>query len=148
MMASRAWHVSSAHVRPVSVVEEGWPAHMAQQLKQWTLEEVHSLPDDGNKYELIRGQLFVSPAPAPDHEVIAYRLRRLLTPYVEAQQLGIVQGPRAVARVAGSDVDPDLMVRREPQRGTRWKLWPIPILVIEILSPYTRRRDLADKRSF
>lgn len=122
--------------------------HMAQKLKQWTLEEVHSLPDDGNKYELVRGQLFVTPAPTPDHEVIAYRLRCVLSPYVEAQHLGIVQGPRAVVRVAGSEVEPDLMVRRKPEHSVDWDEWPMPILVIEILSPFTRRRDLVDKRSF
>ena len=27
--------------------------HLPPQLKQWTLDEVHSLPDDGNKYELV-----------------------------------------------------------------------------------------------
>lgn len=35
--------------------------HMATVTKQWTLEEVHSLPDDGNKYELVRGELFAGP---------------------------------------------------------------------------------------
>jgi len=36
--------------------------HAARQLEQCTLEEVHSLPDDGYKYELVRAQLFVTPA--------------------------------------------------------------------------------------
>jgi len=131
-----------------SFAEDGWPVHMAQTLKQWTLDEVHSLPDDGNKYELIRGQLFVTPAPTPDHELIAARLDRILNRYVEAQGLGDVFRPRAVLRHAGSEAEPDIMVRREPKRGTPWELWPIPILVVEIISPYTRRRDLTDKRSF
>ena len=35
--------------------------HMANRVrKKWTLEELHSLPDDGNKYELIHGELFVT----------------------------------------------------------------------------------------
>lgn len=122
--------------------------HMAQQLKQWTLDEVHSLPDDGNKYELVRGQLFVTPAPAPDHERVAARLHEVLAPYVRTQAVGKLYTPRAVLRVAGSEVEPDIMVRREPERRTPWERWPIPILVIEIISPYTRRRDLTDKRSF
>ena len=122
--------------------------HMAQQLKQWTLEEVHSLPDDGNKYELVRGQLFVTPVPSPAHELIALRLGEVLFPYVASQHLGGVQFPRAVLRFAGSETEPDLMVRHIPERDIAWENWPTPILVIEILSPYTRRRDLADKRSF
>jgi len=40
------------------------------------------------------------------------------------------------------------MVRAIPERDVAWERWPTPILVIEIVSPYTRRRDLADKRSF
>ena len=39
----------------------------ATQSRVWTLEEVHSLPDDGNKCELIRGELFVTPRPTHGH---------------------------------------------------------------------------------
>ena len=46
--------------------------------KVWTLEELHSLPDDGNKYELVHGELFVTPPPTVDHEEIAARLDRVL----------------------------------------------------------------------
>jgi hypothetical protein len=37
--------------------------HMATATKRWTLEELHSLPDDGNKYELVRGELYVTHLP-------------------------------------------------------------------------------------
>lgn len=33
--------------------------HMATKVKRWTIEELHSLPEDGNTYELIHGELFV-----------------------------------------------------------------------------------------
>jgi Uma2 family endonuclease len=36
---------------------------VAIKTKRWTLAEVHRLPDDGNKYELVRGELFVTPPP-------------------------------------------------------------------------------------
>src|SRR3954464_1486124 len=88
---------SSAHVRThVHIAEEGFAMHMATKLKRWTLEELHSLPDDGNKYELIHGELFVTPAPSDGHETISARLTRMLDPYVEAQGLGFVYRPRAV----------------------------------------------------
>lgn len=54
--------------------------------KQWTLEEVHSLPDDGNKYELIRGELFVTPPPNVPHEDIGAILNAILAPYVDDEQ--------------------------------------------------------------
>lgn len=121
---------------------------MATVTKQWTLEEVHSLPDDGNKYELVRGELFVTPPPTDPHETVGARLARIIDPYVEAHGLGLVYHPRAVMRFEGSEVEPDLMVR-QPQDavGATWDGAPVPILVIEILSPSTRRRDQVQKRS-
>ena len=122
---------------------------MAPTTKQWTLEELHSLPDDGNKYEIIDGELFVTPPPNADHETILARLTRLLEPFVAAQELGFVYHPRAVLRIAGSEVEPDLMVRRPPARkGTDWSDLPLPILIVEVLSPSTRRRDRQHKRDF
>lgn len=122
--------------------------------KKWTLEEVHSLPDDGNKYELIHGELFVTPAPTDDHETIIARLNRILDPYVAAQRLGYVYRPRAVFRVQHgkkdfSEVEPDLMVR-QPDRtvGNNWERAPKPSLIVEVASPSTRRRDHEHKRNF
>ena len=123
--------------------------HMATKLKRWTLEELHSLPDDGNKYELIRGGLFLTPAPTDDHETILARLTRLLDRFVEANDLGLVYHPRAVLRFEGSEVEPDLMVRQEvPGLGNAWERAPLPILIVEVLSPTTRRRDQNQKKDF
>ena len=123
--------------------------HMATEARPWTLEEVHRLPDDGNKYELVRGELFVTPAPSVDHETIIARLARLFEPYVAANQLGLVYRPRAVLRFEGSEVEPDLMVRQPPsERRLTWEHVSVPVLVIEVLSPYTRRRDRGPKRDF
>jgi Uma2 family endonuclease len=122
--------------------------HMATKTKRWTLDEVHSLPDDGNKYELVRGALFVTPAPTTDHETVLARLTRLLDPYVATNGLGLVYHPRAVFQFEGSEVEPDLMVRQPPARKrTAWKDAPLPILMVEVFSPYTRRRDQIEKRS-
>jgi Uma2 family endonuclease len=121
---------------------------MVATLKRWTLEEVHSLPDDGNKYELVRGELFVTPPPNVEHETIAARLSRVLDRYVEAQGLGLVYRARAVMRFEGSEVEPDLMVRLPNARGAKdWDESPSPILIVEIQSPSTRRRDNVQKRA-
>lgn len=120
---------------------------MATVTKRWTLDELHSLPDDGNTYELVRGALFVTPAPTPTHETVCVRLRRILDRYVESEKLGVVYTPRAVLRFQDSEVEPDLMVR-EPHTGdsSTWSSAPIPSLVVEVTSPTTRRRDLNEKR--
>ena len=87
--------------------------HTPSAVKHWTLEEVHNLPDDGNRYEL-----------------------------------GLVYHPRAVMRFAGSEVEPELMVRAlHPGNRPDWDDAPIPILIVEILSLSTRRRDQVKKRS-
>jgi Uma2 family endonuclease len=117
--------------------------------KRWTLGELHSLPDDGNKYELIRGVLFVTPPPTDEHETIAARLTRLLDPFVERNGLGYVYHPKSVFRYRGSEVEPDLMVRAahaNPRAG--WDKAPKPLLIVEIASPSTWRRDREHKREF
>jgi Uma2 family endonuclease len=120
---------------------------MATETKRWTLEELHSLPDDGNKYELVRGELFVTPAPTNDHETITALLTRVLVPYVTAHGLGLVFHARAIMRHDGSEVEPDLMVRQKHVGHQReWDDAPTPILVVEVLSPSTRRRDHGPKR--
>lgn len=121
---------------------------MATEIRPWTLDELHRLPDDGNKYELVRGELFVTPAPAPDHEIILANLTRCLGSFVTEHGLGAVFHPRAVVRFGGSEVEPDLMVRRPAPTGTPWEKWPTPILVVEVISPTTRRRDHEQKRDF
>lgn len=122
---------------------------MATITRLWTLEELHSLPDDGNKYELIDGELFVTPAPAPHHEEILARLSSILLPYVSVQRLGRVDHPRSVVRHRDSEVEPDLIVRQStPARDTAWEDMPTPLLIVEVVSPYTRRRDHMHKRDF
>ena len=116
--------------------------------KRWTLDELHNLPDDGNKYEVVRGDLFVTPAPSGRHESILAALSALLTPYVVANKLGLVYHPRAVFRFEDSEVEPDLMVR-QPWRAanTDWTTAPLPSLIVEVLSSSTRHRDRKEKRT-
>ncbi len=122
---------------------------MATKLKRWTLEEVHGLPDDGNKYELVGGDLFVTPPPTDDHETILAKLSDALSAYVRAQGIGLVYHPRAVLRFRGSEAEPDLMVRPpSPKKRTSWEKVPRPILVVEVHSDTTRRRDRVQKKRF
>ena len=120
---------------------------MAANTKRWTLGELHRLPDDGNKYEVVRGELFVTPAPTAEHEELAAVLANLLRQYADQCQLGRVYTPRAVIQLRHSEVEPDIMVRpRMPGPPSSWRKAPIPMLVVEILSDSTRRRDHLQKR--
>ncbi|MGH7617593.1 MAG: Uma2 family endonuclease, partial [Gemmatimonadaceae bacterium] len=95
------------------------------------------------------GELFVTPAPNEEHETIGARLSHILVPYVTRQKLGLVYRPRAVVQRRKSEVEPDLMVRAERmRRKNSWRGAPVPILVVEIVSPTTRRRDHIKKRKY
>ena len=122
---------------------------MATETKPWTLQELDRLPDDGNRYEVVWGELYVTPAPSNTHEMVAAELSRVLGPYVQANGLGIVLHPRAVIQRQKSQLEPDLMVRaRWRSNNERWVDAPLPILVVEVLSATTHWRDVGRKREF
>ena len=121
---------------------------MALPAQKWTLAEMHSLPDDGNKYELVSGVLLVTPAPSPGHERIANAVADCLKPYVDRERLGEIFRPRAVFRLEGSETEPDVMVRPRAPRDADWEEMPRPILLVEVISPTSRRHDLSTKRSW
>lgn len=107
------------------------------------------MPDDGNRYELVDGERFVTPAPSPAHEALAAELLFLLVPYVLSQKPERVCTPRSVARQQGSEVEPDMMVRpASPTRPQTWVEMPPPLLVVTLVSRTTRRRDHEQKRAF
>lgn len=112
----------------------------------WTYEDYLRLPEDGNRYEVIRGHLFVTPPPIYDHQFVLWSLGQTLGRFVHEHRLGIVlTAPFAVrlpARI-GNPVEPDLVFLRTEQRprsGDRF-FQGTPDLVLEVLSPSTRRRD-------
>lgn len=115
----------------------------------WTREEVLALPDDGNRYELVDGELLVSPAPRGLHQRGVLGLYRVTDPYVRRHRLGgTVLSPADLDLSSGQLVQPDLFVGamidgREP---VEWDEFSIPILVAEVLSPSTARYDRIVKR--
>ena len=121
--------------------------HMALSTRPWTRADLDRLPDDGNRYELLEGELLVTPPPSAEHQEIVEWLADKLFPFVKAHGLGKLRFPRGVVVIDGSQVEPDLSVRADaPLRG--WENNPLPLLVIEVLSASTRRRDLGKKRDF
>lgn len=120
---------------------------MALKVHRWTRADLPSLPDDGNRYEVLDGTLFVTPLPAPAHQRIAFNLMHLLEPYVIRHGLGTVLGPSAVV-FGDNELQPDVaVIPIGPHDLPReWKLVPRALLVIEVLSPTTRQRDLSLKR--
>jgi Uma2 family endonuclease len=115
---------------------------------RWTYDEFARLPDDGNRYEVIGGELYVSPAPAPIHQKAAMRIGAALETFLAAHELGEVFGPLDVLFDEGDYLQPDLVfVRRDRlDRVTDRGAEAAPDLVVEVLSPQTALRDRGIKR--
>lgn len=120
---------------------------MAIKTRIWTRADLARMPDDGNRYEVVRGELFVTPAPSTRHQQLVYELVRLLRPYVESHGIGEVhQAPSAVV-FEGSEVQPDVIVRATVRPlPEKWEHMPTPLLSVETTSSSTRRRDAGPKR--
>ncbi len=56
----------------------------------WTAEMVRQLPDDGNRYEVVHGELLVTPAPRLNHQLLATRASVALGNYLAEEPVGIV----------------------------------------------------------
>ena len=121
---------------------------MAIRTKRWTRGDLARLPDDGNRYEVLDGELFVTPQAAHDHQRVALLLAMALEPWCVAHGLGYVVGPGALIW-RQNELQPDVQVvpgRYEDLAGQEWKELPRPLLVAEVLSDSTQRRDLGKKR--
>jgi Uma2 family endonuclease len=115
----------------------------------WTVERALALPEDGNRYEVLDGELFVTPAPSWGHQSLLAMLFRRLGQYVDDHRLGwtrwspadIVFSPRRL-------LQPDLFVVpwREDGPPKTWSEVKSLLLVVEVLSPSTARADRHRKR--
>jgi Uma2 family endonuclease len=117
--------------------------------RRWTYEEFAQLPDDGNRYEVIAGELYVTPAPTTLHQKVVVRIVHALEQFVEQHGLGeVFVGPIDVLFEEGNYLAPDLVFVRKDRveivsdRG----LEGAPDLVVEVLSPGTAKRDRGIKR--
>ena len=122
---------------------------MALSTHRWTRADLERLPDDdGNRYEIIDGELLVTPAPRPAHGAIVTELGSALSAC--CRRIGLtVSTARPAIVTPDSHVEPDIVVRgRTVPPPDRWDDAPLPVLVVEVLSESTRRNDRIRKRRF
>ncbi len=113
-----------------------------------TVDELDQFPDDGKRREIIAGELYVSPAPAREHQKLAGQLFLLFHQAIELSGWGEVYFAPVDVRFSINDqVQPDLLVirkeRREIYRGNT--VYGAPDVVVEILSPSNRTYDEVEK---
>ncbi|MFL5801563.1 MAG: Uma2 family endonuclease [Roseiflexaceae bacterium] len=114
---------------------------------RWTTADLDVLPDDGKRYEIIDGELFVTTQPHWRHQFICTRLGRLLDEWSERTDAGLTLAAPGVIFAEDDAVAPDLVwVRRDRLAAVLdedGKLYAAPDLIVEVLSPGTtnERRD-------
>ena len=107
--------------------------------REWTVDDLEALPDDGLRYELYDGMLIVSASPTHQHQGFLLAMYRLLYAACPAE-FRVFVAPLDFQPTPHRSFQPDAMVVRRDALG-RGKITDPPVLVVEVLSPSTRIRD-------
>lgn len=117
--------------------------------REWTAEMVRAIPDDNNRYQVVDGELFVTPAPTWRHGDIVLEFALTLSEFLRRNPVGHLKiSPQDVELDYRTLVEPDLFVVPLVD-GKKPRLWNDVrelLLVIEVLSPSTARLDRRVKR--
>lgn len=118
----------------------------------WTVDMLDALPDDGQRYELIDGELFVTPSPGYWHQFVLGELYVRVHAYLRGSSIGrVLFSPSDIRRddVSRNRVQPDLYVLRL-QDGVK-PAYPFGLgdllLAVEVASPGNPRYDYHTKRT-
>ena len=117
---------------------------------KYTYEDLQAFPEgDGKRYEIIDGDLLVTPAPLSEHQLVLGNLYWWLRSYLEKNPMGrALFAPTDVVLSEFNVVEPDLLFLSNARRDrlTRKNIQGAPDLVVEVLSESTRRTDEVRKR--
>ena len=122
---------------------------MPAEITEWTAEMARALPDDGNRYEVLDGELFVTPAPKRDHQRLVGELFVRLREYVRQNTLGeVLFSPADIEFSRRRLLQPDLFVVPDTggAKSREWSDIKTLLLAVEVLSPSTARPDRHRKR--
>ena len=114
-----------------------------------TIEDYQRFPDDGKRHEIIDGEHYVTPAPNLRHQAISRNLTILIGSFLRDHPLGrLFAAPCDVYLSRFDVVEPDLLFVSSAKNDLLAAngIQGAPDLVIEILSPGTRRTDERTKR--
>jgi len=120
------------------------------EVRGMTYDDYCLLPDDRNRYEVIEGELTVSPSPNFRHQDTVWNLGQIMRAYAKEHKLGVVVGaPMDVILEPNTIVQPDLLfIRRENMEIiTELNIQGSPDLCIEVLSRSTGLHDRHTKKA-
>lgn len=115
---------------------------------EWTADMARALPDDGQRYEVLDGELFVTPAPQPRHQWVIGALYRALFDHCDGHRIGrVMLSPADIELSTRRLVQPDLFVAPwTASVPASWREIRSLVLAVEVLSPGTARADRHVKR--
>jgi Uma2 family endonuclease len=113
--------------------------------REATLADWEATPDDGRRYELIEGTIYVSPAPMTPHQRCLLRLARLLEDACPPRHEVFIE-PVDLRLQNQQMVEPDLVVAPYSSDVVKHLVLPV-LLVVEIVSPGSRYHDTVRKRA-
>lgn len=116
---------------------------------QLTYDDYCLLPADGKRHEIIEGEHYLTPASFIRHQAIVTRLTRMLDEHVDEKCLGtVLTSPVDVVLSPTNVVQPDIVFVASARRDvlSDANIQGAPDLVVEVLSPTTRRVDQTTKR--
>lgn len=116
----------------------------------WTCEEYMKLPVEATRYEVIAGQLYITPPPPTRHQVAVTKLLIPMFTWADEEGgLGIMfRGPLDVLFGEGDFIEPDgIFVRRDRVEIIKEHgIEGVPDLIVECVAPETAERDRGLKR--
>ncbi len=106
---------------------------------RWTSHDLDLLPDDGKRYEIVDGELYMSRQPHWHHQFVANQVWELLQQWSRKTKAGMANSAPGVIFAEDDDVAPDVVwisrARLAKAIQPDGKLHAAPELVVEILSP-------------
>lgn len=120
----------------------------AMKARRLTYADYRALPDDGTRYELVEGELRIMPSPTTSHQTVVLNLAVKLKTFTKEKDLGLVfVAPLDVQLSDDLCYQPDvLFVAKESKAQiTEVDIQGAPDLVVEIVSPSSRRIDRKEK---
>jgi len=116
--------------------------------RRYTVDDVLAFPEDGNRYELVRGELLVTPSPSQPHQIVLgelyLRLRHHLDPRPDVAV--VFFSPADIIWSSEDYVQPDVFVVPADEVTGDWRDCRHLLLAVEVVSPSSARADRVKKR--
>ena len=121
---------------------------MPDTARRFTVDQVLAFPDDGNRYELVDGELLVTPAPGQPHQIVLGELYGVLRTYLRpsAHLARVFLAPADIIWSPREYVQPDLFVVPAHEVTGDWHDCRTLLLAVEVVSPGSARADRLTKR--